>query len=121
MECDLFPGHHRAEIISTKSNQLLMKNKIDPCNVVCWVTACKPSNNAGADRVPFGWSGCFDHLLQLITNTVLKHPKIEKVIDEVHQLINHFNSSSIASENLDALRRTSGKCPFCLIKDCVTR
>ena len=67
MECDLFPGHHRAQNMSSKVNQLLIKNNIEPCNIVCWVTDCEPSNNAAAGHVPFEWNGCFDHLLQLIT------------------------------------------------------
>jgi hypothetical protein len=100
LACELFRGRHVAEQMAGKIHEMLRNFNIDFNNISCCVTDNEPTMNAMADHIAFGWMGCFDHLLELITGVTFEADGIRDVLKRCRQVVGHFSGSSQALASL---------------------
>jgi hypothetical protein len=80
-------------------------NSIAENKVSCCVTDNEPTNNCAARFMPFEWMGCFDHLVQLLTECFTIHSiGAQKILVKVRRIVTHFNESCQATEKLLAIQ-----------------
>jgi hypothetical protein len=104
--CDHFPGRHVADKIAEKVHSMCATFGIANDDVSCCITDNEPTMNATADYLAFGWMGCFDHLLELVTGAMFKSKSVVGVLKRCRQLVGHFSGSTQALEMLTAMQKT---------------
>ena len=98
LTCEPFYGGKDAAAIKAKIDSILRKFNIKEQNVVVLVTDNEPTMNSlgTSGMLRFDWSGCIDHLLQLVANEAFNCKSEEgvNVMKKVRELVTFMKHSS---------------------------
>jgi hypothetical protein len=64
---------------------------------------------------------CSDHMMNLVAWSIIKHPSISHLVEDMRTYVNSFRKSSQARSALKQLMRAAGRKPLGLVADVVTR
>src|SRR5277367_5182485 len=123
LDCLLFEGNTTAEDTHVKVMDILKAYGIDQSRVVMLVQDNEPSNNAAGRLMSFPWSGCIDHLLDLVVGMVFSHPSVKNDLAHCRSIITAMTGSSQVAKHLeDTQKRMAPEVePLRIIQDVTTR
>lgn len=116
---------HTASNIAEWLEQAVARFEIPPSKIIAIVHDNGANIVAAANILEekHGWSSvrCTGHTLQLVINTALKHPSIEKAVGAARCLVEHFKKSELASSKLREKQQQMATPEHSLVQDISTR
>ncbi len=115
---------HTASNIAEWLEQVVARFEIPPSKIIAIVHDNGANIVAAANILEekHGWSSvrCTGHTLQLVINTALKHPSIEKAVGAARCLVEHFKKSELASSKLREKQQQMATPEHSLVQDIST-
>ncbi len=103
---------HTAANIAEWLEEVVARFKIPPSKIIAIVHDNGANVVAAANILEekHGWSSvrCTGHTLQLVVNSALKHPSIDKAVGAARCLVEHFKKSELASNKLKEKQKQMG-------------
>jgi hypothetical protein len=100
LNCTIFPGEHKKQDLLNKILAMTTEFELPHSKISCLLGDNEPTNNAMADNLPFQWNGCFNHLLELVTSSIIKEDTISDLLANCRALVGEIKKSPKAEEEL---------------------
>ncbi|XP_045483055.1 zinc finger BED domain-containing protein 4-like [Harmonia axyridis] len=120
LECSTCDSSHSSENLSAELRRVTREWGIE--RKVIFAVSDNTANIQKAIQ-DIGWKhiGCLAHTINLLVKDALKNEDIQKTIDKVREIVNHFDRSDILCEKLLKYQENVGKTPLELLLEVPNR
>ena len=107
IDAQVLPGNHTTQQLAKKLIEMAEGVGLTPhSGLVTAVTIDTTATMLAAGRLlPFGYMGCFDHLIQLSAKIHFDGPGVEEAMAQARGFVAHFSHSALEEESLLAFQR----------------
>ncbi|XP_046967590.1 zinc finger BED domain-containing protein 4-like [Vanessa cardui] len=121
LKCDTFDGRHTGDIIFENFNSMLSEWNIEKDRVHCLIRD-EGCNMKNVCRLALNDIDCAVHKMQLTIDCSLdSQESIKLVIQKCKKISTHFNHSTIAQKQLQAIQDRLNQPHLKVFQDCITR